>query len=106
MAAYSFDIVGHDRASPAFDSAGKGADRLHGHLKTLGAGFAGLAKAAAFTGVLAAVGGVVSIFKTGIDEQKDFLAGQAQLAAGLKSTGNVAHVTVGGLENLASSIQS
>lgn len=53
-------------------------------------------------GVGAAIG---SIFKTGLDEAKDASEGQAQLEAGLKSTGNAANTTVDDMEELASSIQ-
>jgi hypothetical protein len=52
-----------------------------------------------------ALGGIAAIIKTGIGEAKDASAGTAQLAAGIKSTGNAAHVSVDGLNALASSIQ-
>jgi hypothetical protein len=71
-----------------------------------GSKFGGFAKAAGLAIGGAALGGVIKMFKTGVDEQKDFLSGQAQLANGIKSTGNAAHVSVGGLEDLASSIQN
>ena len=53
-------------------------------------------------GIASAIGGAV---KTGFGELMDASAGTAQLAAGIKSTGNAANVTVDGLNNLASSIQ-
>lgn len=54
---------------------------------------------------LAAAAGFGAVLKTGFDEAKDAAEGTAQLAAGIKSTGNAAHVSVDGLNNLASSIQ-
>lgn len=63
------------------------------------------AKVAALAGAGAAAG-LIAIFKTGVDEQSDFLKGQAQLAAGIKSTGGAANVTVDQLEDLAGSIQN
>jgi hypothetical protein len=54
----------------------------------------------------AALGGIGKIISTGFQEAKDAAAGTAQLAAGIASTGNAANVSVGSLNNLASSIQS
>ncbi|MGV8972253.1 MAG: hypothetical protein ACOH10_08010 [Rhodoglobus sp.] len=56
------------------------------------------------TAVIAA--GIGAILKTGFDEAKDASAGIAQLAAGIKSTGNAAGTTVDGMTALAGSIQS
>jgi hypothetical protein len=57
-------------------------------------------------GVGAAAGlAVGAVLKTGFDEAKDASAGQAQLEAGIKSTGGAAGVTVGHMEDLAGSIQ-
>lgn len=64
---------------------------------------------AAKIGLTAAAGlgvGLAAIFKTGFDEAKDASAGTAQLAAGIKSTGNAANVTVDGLNDLAGQIQN
>lgn len=85
-----------DRAA---GNASSGADKARSKI-------GGMAKAAAVAAGAAALGGMVAIIKTGVGEQKDFLAGQAQLANGIKSTNNAANVTVGGLEDLASSIQN
>ena len=59
-------------------------------------------KFAATIGVLAVAN---KVFRTGIEETKQYTAGVAQLEAGLRSTGNVANVTVQGMTDLASSIQ-
>ena len=64
---------------------------------------AGMALAAAGTAALA---GLSMVVKTGKDECMEASAAQAQLAAGIKSTGGAAGVTVGHLTNLASSIQN
>lgn len=55
---------------------------------------------------LAGIGlSIGAVFKTGFDEASDASAGIAQLAAGIKSTGNAANVSVKGMSDLASSIQ-
>jgi hypothetical protein len=56
-------------------------------------------------GIGAAMVGIGAIVATGIGEAKDASAGTAQLAAGIKSTGNAANVSVKGMNDLASSIQ-
>ena len=63
----------------------------------------GLVGLAGGLGVLG--GGIAAVFKTGADEQSDFLKGQAQLVAGVKSTGGAAGVSVNQMEELAGSIQ-
>lgn len=75
--------------------------------KKAGAGLAGglLGSVARIAGPLAAAAGIGSAIKTGFDELKDGQAISAQLAAGLKSTGNAAGTTVGQMNDLASSIQ-
>jgi phage-related protein len=67
--------------------------------------FGTVSKAAGLLAGGAALGGVVAILKTGASEQSDFLAGQAQLANGLKTTNGAAGITVKQMENLASSVQ-
>lgn len=49
---------------------------------------------------------IKSVFTTGANEAKDASAGQAQLAAGIKSTGNAANVTIKGLLDRASALQA
>ena len=67
--------------------------------------FGGTAKVLGGVG-LAAAGAAALIVKTGVGEAMDASKGMAQLQAGIKSTGGAAGVTVGHMENLASSIQS
>lgn len=86
------------RAGDAAGKSGDAAEKSTSKWKTF-------AKTAALAAGSAALGGLVAMFKTGIGEQSDYLAGQAQLANGIKTTGNAAHVSVKGLEDLASSIQ-
>lgn len=81
------------------------ADSASAKTETAGSRLKSFGKAAAYAAGAAALGGLVYMFKTGVGEQKDFLAGQAQLAAGIKSTGNAANVSVKGMEGLASTIQ-
>ncbi len=66
------------------------------HVGSLIVGGLGLA------GVAVSVG---EFFKTGFTEASDASAGVAQLAAGIKSTGNAAGVSVQGMTDLAASIQ-
>jgi|GEM_PF-1552326 len=53
-----------------------------------------------------ALEGLHKIVETGITESKDAAISNAQLSAGLKSTGDAANVTMDGLHNLAESIQA
>jgi len=65
--------------------------------KVMGAGL--------LAGFVAISAGIGAVLKTGFDEAKDASAGSAQLAAGIKSTGNAANVSLKGMNDLASSIQ-
>ena len=56
-------------------------------------------------GFVAISAGIGAVLKTGFDEAKDASAGSAQLAAGIKSTGNAANVSLDSMNALASSIQ-
>ena len=72
-------------------------------------GLAGIGSAIGGTimaGVGAAVVGIGAIFATGISEAMDASKGNAQLAAGITSTGNAAGVSVEALNAMASSIQN
>jgi len=96
--------------SGAFDrgmsDAGAKFDSTGNELATKSSGIgqkAGKALAAAGTAALA---GLSMVVKTGIGECMEASAAQAQLAAGIKSTGGAAGVTVDHLTNLASSIQN
>jgi hypothetical protein len=71
-------------------------------------GLSGIGKAIGGTmvaGLAAGFAGVAAIVGVGIGETMDASAGTAQLAAGIKSTGNAANVSVKGMNDLAGSIQ-
>lgn len=71
--------------------------------------FGGAAKVAAGAALAvagAALVGIAAIVKTGIQEAKDASAVNAQLEAGIKSTGGVAGTTLESMNKLASSIQA
>lgn len=73
--------------------------------RTHGAGIGKVIGVGLLGGLGVALGGMAAVIKTGFGEAMDASAGTAQLAAGIKSTGNAAGVTVGGLNKLASTIQ-
>jgi len=91
-------VTGLKQLSGATDKAAASSEKTNTKWKTMAGTAAKVAGAAA-------LGGVVAVFKTGVQEQSDFLAGQAQLEAGLKSTHNAAHTSVKSMEDLASSVQ-
>jgi hypothetical protein len=95
-----FDIIANDKASKILDNIGSSIDgqgKKWDALKVSG----GVA-----TGVLAGgVAAMAAIVHTGTQEAMDAATGQAQLEAGIKSTGNAAGVSVGDLEALATSVQ-
>lgn len=99
-------ITDASKATKGLDDIASSASKVPGGIDKSTGAIGKLGKAAAVAAGAAAVGGLVAIFKTGADEQMDFLAGQAQLENGIKSTGNAAGVTVDGLEDLASTIQN
>ena len=73
--------------------------------KFSGAKFGKVLGGAALAGFAAAAAGFGMVLKTGFSEAMDASAGVAQLAAGIKSTGNAANVSVKGMTDLAGSIQ-
>jgi hypothetical protein len=101
------DIVADaSKAAATFGKVGDAAGKAGDKVEKSGSKFGGFIKNAAKVAAAGALGGVVAMFKTGLDEQSDFLAGQAQLANGLKTTGNAANTSVKGMEDLASSVQN
>jgi hypothetical protein len=75
-----------------------------GPLRAVGAHI-GTSLLAGFTAVGVAAG-IGKVLTTGFGEVSDYQKGLAQLQAGLKSTGGVAGITAGHMEDLASKIQS
>lgn len=88
--------------SAATSAGASASSHFRGKFST-GLKVAGIAAGGALAGGL---GAAFAVIKTGAQEASDASAGVAQLAAGIKSTGNLARVTVPGMEALASSIQS
>ena len=96
--------------SGAFDrgmsDAGAKFDSTGNELATKSSGIGKKASMALAAAGTAALAGLSMVVKTGIGECMEASAAQAQLAAGIKSTGGAAGVTVDHLTNLASSIQN
>lgn len=91
-----FDIFGRDKGvGKTFDEIGSKGKTLGGALKGVG-----MAMGAGLLAITAAVA------HSGIEKLKDQSASIAQLEAGIKSTGNAAHVSVGGMSELADSVQN
>jgi hypothetical protein len=78
---------------------------VEGAGKKAGSKFGKVLAGAAVAGIGSVIAGAAAVLKTGFQEAMDASAGNAQLAAGIKSTGNAANVSVKGLNDLASSIQ-
>lgn len=90
-----WNFIAKDKASKVVDSLGSKVGTLG---KTIAIGFGG-----------AALAGVAALSKGFVDGLKDAAAYQAiasQTAAVIKSTGNVAHLSVQGLEDMAGSLES
>lgn len=95
--------AGHQGSTQLASGLSAGTGGLRAQFGAIGRGLGG-ALAVGVAG--AAAVGITSILTTGLDEVKDYEKGLAQLEVGLKSTGNVAGITVGEMEDLASSIEA
>ena len=98
----TFDILARDRASQTFDKVGLAAQRSGSRLAQVGKG---MAIALGTT----AVGGVVALgaaMVRGVKEAADYQTLAAKTAAVLKSTGNVAHQSVAGIQARAAALES
>jgi hypothetical protein len=103
--ALAFDILARDRASSTMNRVGKSSDGLG--KKLAGVGRVGAVALATGIGV-AAVGGVAALGAAMIQGVKDAASYQqlaAKTAAVLKSTGNVAHQSVKGIQARASALE-
>lgn len=101
----TFDILARDRASKAFDSAGKSSGKLHGALVKVG----GLGMKAVAGGALAAgaaIGGLGAFLIQGVKDAASYQTLQAKTAAVLKSTGNAAGTSVKAIQAHAASLES
>jgi len=79
---------------------------LHDSLKGEVAGVGKAIGGTIMAGIGAAVAGISAVAGVGIKETLDASKGVAQLNAGIKSTGNVANLSIKGMTDLASTIQN
>lgn len=110
MTAVSFDILGRDKASPAFDKVSRSAERTekkfgflaarsHGLTAGMTAGFGKIA------GAMAAVA-TVSVFKSFIDEARESRKVAALTQSIIKSTGGAAKISAKQVGDLATAISN
>lgn len=97
--------VGDLYATLSIDDSGlaRDLDRSIGQAESRVSRFSGAAKAALAAGLS---GGLLAVARTGYQELMDAAKVQAQIAAGIKSTGGAAGVTQKHLEELAAAIQA
>lgn len=101
----TFDIIGRDRASQAFKSAGESSGKLHGKLSALG-GFMAGGLAAAATGAAAGLAAVGGWLVQGVKDAASYQSLQSKTEAVLKSTGNAARTSVPHIQALAGQLES
>jgi phage-related protein len=97
----AFDIFAIDRASEVFRKIGENGEEMGAKFGKIGE-LIGKGLAVASTAIIG-IGATVA--KAGLDDIKASQAAQAQLAAGVKSTGGAAGISVGQMQDLAKSIQ-
>lgn len=104
--ALAFDILARDKASKEFDKVSKSASLTGSKLDNLtNRGLKGLAVGAG----VAAAGGIAALgaaLVTGVKDAASYQKLADQTAAVLKSTGNVAHQSVKGIQARAASLES
>ena len=96
------DIVANDRASRVFGQVGASAEKTGGRLSGLGK-VAGLAIGGAAVGGVLALGAAMI---RGVGAAASYESLQLKTVAVLKSTGNAAGTSVGGIQDLASQLES
>lgn len=110
MTALSFDILGRDKASAAFDKVSKAADRTEKKFGFLAARSHGLTAGmtAGFGKVVAAMGAVatVQVFKGFIDEARESRKVAALTESIIKSTGGAAKISATQVGDLATAISN
>jgi hypothetical protein len=110
VTAVSFDILGHDKASPAFDKVGKASDRVekkfgflaarsHGLVAGMTTGFGKIA------GAMAVVAGV-EVFKDFINEARESAKVGRVTDQVIRSTGGVAKISAKQVGDLATAISN
>jgi len=98
----AFNFLARDKASATFDKMAGKSDTLGSKLKSLGKS-AGFAVGTAAAGGLLAVGAALV---KGVKDAASFQVVTAKTAAVIKSTGNTARISVGGVTKLAASLES
>lgn len=110
MTGLLFDILGRDKASPAFDKAGRSVDKLDKKFGFLAARSHGLTAGmtAGFGKIVAAMGAVatVSVFKGFIDEARESRKVGALTESIIKSTGGAAKISAKQVGALATAISN
>lgn len=99
------DLVGRDRMSPAADSAARSSSRLGGVLGKVG----GVMKTGLAVGAGVAVGGIAALggwIVQGVKDAASYQTVLAKTAQVIKSTGNVAHISVEGVKSLAAELET
>lgn len=100
--ALAFDILARDKASGAFDSAGRSADGFSGKLSNVGR----IAKTAIAGTAIGAIAGLGTAMVGGLKDAVNYETLQNKTAAVLKSTGNAANTSVKGIQNLAGKLEN
>jgi hypothetical protein len=98
----TFDILARDRASQTFDKVGMAAQRSGSIIGKVG-------KSMAVAAGTIAVGGITALgvaMVQGVKDAADYQTLAAKTAAVLKSTGNVAHQSVKGIQARAAALES
>lgn len=110
MTGLSFDILGKDKASPAFEKVGRASDQVERKFGFLAARSHGLTAGmtAGFGKIVAAMGAVatVSVFKDFINEARESRKVGALTEAVIKSTGGVAKISAKQVGDLATAISN
>lgn len=98
----AFDILARDKASKTLDDIGDKADTMGSKLGGMGGKAKMLAGGAAVGGIAALGGAMIQ----GVKDAASFEKLQAKTAAVIESTGNAANISVGGVQELAGSLES
>lgn len=98
----AFDILARDKASGVLDGIGDKADTVGSKLGSMGGKAKALAGGAAVGGIAALGAAMVQ----GVKDAASFEKLQAKTAAVIESTGNAANISVGGVQELAGSLES
>ncbi|MGH6693212.1 MAG: hypothetical protein ACREF4_21295, partial [Gammaproteobacteria bacterium] len=101
-ATLAFDILARDRASAVFDKVGARSQKLGDRMDAVGKRMARAAGVVALGGIVALGAGLVK----GISAAARFEVLSAKTNAVIESTGNVANISVKGVQSLAASLET